>query len=146
MFDKRFIERFLRLNNVDLTASEEEIRAVMHEARWADNDVAAAIALIKGDTKSEQALSERIKEKTFRPDMDWSSNKLSSLLGIDVIVDPQAIQTHPPTRAQVVDFGKKLLLGICAIATAAIIAATVGIIVMYLLEVGPFTRPVDAII
>lgn len=146
MFDKRFIERFLRLNNVDLTASEEEIRAVMHEARWAEDDVAAAIALVKGDTKSEQAFIERIKEKTFRPDMDWSSHKLSSLLGIDVVVDPHAIQTQSPTHTQVVDVGKKLLLGICTIGTAVIIAATVGIIVMYILEVGPFTQPVDAII
>ncbi len=147
MLEKGFVERFLKLNHVAPNASADEIRAVLTEARWAPEEVEAAVILVQGaDEVARAALLERHKEKTFRPDMDWSSQKLSSLLGIDVVVDPKAFKTNTTLHIQAADMGRRLLVGLGATLAALVVALCLGVLLMYVLEVGPFREPVDAIL
>ena len=136
MTDKRFVESFLRLNNVGADAPTAEIKKVLAQAHWPPEEIEEALLVRSGGTAAAQALAHRPHEQIFRPDMDWSSSKLSSLLGVDVIIDPKTFRM--PASEQLKNTGKKVLFGFCVAVVAIIIAATLGVGLMYLFEIGPF--------
>lgn len=130
MIDRHFLTCFLRLNNVDPQASPGEVRAVLESARWPQEDIEHALALCAG--------SENRIDVPFRPDMQWSSPQLSSLLGVDVVVDPAQVkfeQGHMRSLHRIFEHAL-LCVSIC---TAALgVAALLGFGLMYYLEIGPF--------
>ena len=146
MIDKRFVESFLRLNNISTTASTAEIRTILTQAHWPPEQIKEALLLYTTDGTIAQALSKRQPSQMFRPDMDWSSSNLSSLLGTDVIVDPQAFHASVVQKVQFADMGKKMLIGLSIALIAVAIAASTGIGLMYFFEVGLFHKDVSSII
>ncbi len=146
MLDKRFVERFLKLNHVAVDAPAAEIKSVLTKARWNTEEIETALMLVQGtDPNAQEKLRQRESERAFRPDIDWSSSKLSSLLGIDVVVDPRHIRM-PALQEKVAHLSRKMLLGCSAIVFALVTAALLGVLLMYLLGLGPWQAPVDDII
>lgn len=145
MVDKHFLDSFIRLNHIAPDASPEVLEKALAEARWLPEDITEALAVYRGDGASVKQLNEKRQEKMlFRPDMDWSSSKLSSLLGTDVVIDPKSFPV--PAAAQAAHLGKKIMLGISMAAIAFIIAGTIGVSIMYALQIGPFSAEVESII
>ncbi len=139
MIDKQFVESFLRLNNVAATASTAEIRTVLTEANWPPEQVREALLVYNTDPAISQALAQK-PSQTFRPDMDWSSSRLSSLLGVDVVVDPRSFRASITREVLLEDPRKKILIGLCTTVTAVAIAASICAGLMYFFEVGPFYK------
>ena len=144
--DTHFLESFLRLNNLSANASTVDITAALTQAHWTPEQIEEALLVHAngGTPTASQELARKQRTKVFRPDMDWTSSKLSSLLGIDVVVDPASF--HPPSSsgARAKETVKKLLVGLGIAGAAVVVAAGIGIGLMYFFEVGPFyTRVAD---
>lgn len=138
MIDKRFVDSFLRLNNVAVGASAEEIRSVLTQAHWAPREIEEALWAHTYDGAGTRASEQAHHELTFRPDMPWSSSALSSLLGIDVVIDPQSFRIPATTKERLAGTGKKIFVGFCIMAVSVAVAIGLGIGLMYLFGIGPF--------
>ncbi|MBI4087143.1 hypothetical protein HY416_04165 [Candidatus Kaiserbacteria bacterium] len=146
MMDKRFIDSYLRINNVDERASEATVRKTLGDARWPKEEIEEAILVRNGDEAAKARLIQKEKERTFRPDMDWSSTKLSTLLGTDVVIDPKLFQTYAHRQEQAGGGVRTILFGLSIAAIATIIAAGIGVALLYFLEMGPFYTQAQDII
>lgn len=144
--DKRFLEKFLRLNHVDKeTASDEEIRDVLEKAKWSEEEVRMSIELIrnKGAASETQFATSGHDTSLFRPDMDWSSERLSSLLGVNVVVRPGSRMGEPSFKDNFAEAGRNTLLVATVTLFSVAIAVGAGIALMYHLQVGPFYIPLE---
>lgn len=146
MADKRFVESFLRLNNVHADAPDEEIRKTLLAARWPGAEIEETLALLKGKETPKNTSATEARDLAFRPDMEWSSTKLSSLLGIDVVIDPKSFRASATGEAQVQDTGKRVLVGLCIVVIAASVAFGISLTLMYFFEMGPFQTQAKDII
>lgn len=86
MLDRGHIERVLRLNGLEPNAPDEEIKDLLVNARWREDDVDAAIIILRSDPRSQNSNTYHIQdalltERKLAPEM------LNSLLGIDVEVN-----------------------------------------------------------
>lgn len=138
MMDKRFLESFLRLNNVAASASTEEIKGVLTQAHWTPREIEEALLVHGGDDTAAIAYAHKRHEQVFRPDMDWSSSKLSSLLGVDVVIDPKSFRMPTLVKERLKYTSKKVFVGFCIVAVSVAVAVGLGIGLMYLFEIGPF--------
>ena len=146
MIDKRFVESFLRLNNVGAHAPPTEIKTVLTQAHWLPEEIEEAILTQSTDKGAQQALAQKRHEPVFRPDMDWSSSQLSSLLGTDVIIDPKAFHTNATKEVRVAHIGKKVFVGLCVTGIALAVAVGISVTLMYFSGMGPFFTPVEGIL
>lgn len=144
--EKGFVESFLRLNGIGPHASESEVSAALAEARWPKEQIEEALLVRSGDGAAKKRLAEKRSGPAFRPDLPWSSAKISSLLGIDVILDPKTFRMSVEKEAILAHTGRKVLLGLCTAIVALAIAAGIGVTIMYFLEVGPFHTQAQDII
>jgi ABC-type phosphate/phosphonate transport system permease subunit len=146
MIDKKFVESFLRLNGVPATARVAEIQTLLVKAGWPQEQVKEALLLYTSDATMSEALAEKKQPQAFRPDMDWSSSKISSLLGTDVILDPSSFRASLAKKMQFSDMNKKIFICLCIATIATLIAVGIGIALMYFFEVGPFYKQIGSII
>ena len=146
MIDARFLESFLRLNNLGDTASAKEIETTLAQAHWTPEQIEEAIVVRSGNGTASPLLAQRHPADRFRPDMNWSSSKLSSLLGIDVVIDPKAFHAEAVKKELVANTGTKILVALCTAVVALAIAAGIGLGLMYLSHIGPFYTSVEFIL
>ncbi len=136
MLDKLFFESFLRLNNVSAHASAVEIKTLLTQAHWPKEEIEEAL-LLSNTNGPVSAAPLGAHEQVFRPDMDWSSSKLSSLLGIDVVIDPKTFRLTEE-KERVANTGKKILIGLAITLVALAIAAGIGLGLLYFFKIGQF--------
>lgn len=137
MLDKHFVESFLRLNNADTKMSDAEVHDVLARAGWSEPEISAAIALLRGTANMHMPPVNGV-GASFRPDMEISSTQLSSLLGVNVNIDPAKM--HYP--AGVVSPGRQTLVQVfqifAVITLSLALAAALGVSLLYYLQIGPF--------
>jgi hypothetical protein len=86
MADKKQIESILRVNGLGTSAPDEEIRSVLISARFDDDEVNAALVVLRENTKTNET---RVDHKVFRTDEGLQPKEVSRLLGINIAVrDP----------------------------------------------------------
>lgn len=83
MITKDQIERVLRINGLEPTASDEEIRSVLISAKWHETDTEMALMVLRENTKTHQERVDTL-HKVFNTDDRLKPETISSLLGIDV--------------------------------------------------------------
>lgn len=124
MTDRSFVEQVLRLNNVPPDASEADLRALFARAAWSAEDIEEAIKLCASALKEDpEAASASV--SVFRPDRTWSSDQISSLLGVSVATDPAA-----PTEERVREVAEEsahtlytfMLASACALGVVFLVA------------------------
>lgn len=86
MYDRKHIERVLKINGLTLEASDEEVRAVLLGARYRDDEVDQALQVLRENTILDNAESAKLAHKIMRTDRGLSAGEVSRLLGIDVPV------------------------------------------------------------
>lgn len=91
MIEKRHIESILRANGVAATAKDEEIRSVLLSARWNENEVDAALMVLKENTVSKETHIDTL-HKVFHTDERLSAADISKLLGIEVEITHENAQ------------------------------------------------------
>ena len=146
MVDKQFFESFLRVNKLNTGVSAAQIESMLNAARWTPQDIKEALLIYSGKDPSAGASTEKSENRLlFRPDMEWSSSKLSSLLGMDVVIDPKSFRMPSSTETRR-NIGKKIVIGLCIAIAAVTIAGGIGAGLMYLFEIGPFYTQAESII
>lgn len=88
MFDRIQIEKLLKLNGVDATAPEDEIKSVLLSARWHDDDIDTVLLVLKENKNNHDTHLDSV-HRTFNAGDQLSPETVSSLLGIDMDVTNQ---------------------------------------------------------
>ncbi len=83
MFERAHIEKFLKLNGVEPSAPDEEIKSVLISARWHQNDVETALLILRENTHNHETHVDTLR-RVFRSDEHLQPETISALLGIDV--------------------------------------------------------------
>lgn len=134
MLQKKQIEMILKVNGVDISSSDEEIRSVLLSASFKDNDIETAIMILKENTQTQTSKIEGL-HKVFRTNQRLSSEEISTLLGIDVNID------ELPAVRRRKNADSVWLQNISVIVTA-IGTAFIGVVfAMYIYDVGLFHKP-----
>lgn len=94
MLDKRLLDSVLKLNRVSDQMTEGEVAAVLNRAGWSQAEIDSALVLLRSgaDKTLSEAMTEKKDPSSYRPGMEFTSDQLSELLGIDVQLDPRALQ------------------------------------------------------
>lgn len=85
MITKDALEQILRVNGVTSTSSDEEIRAVLVNAKFSEQEVNSGIATLKQTVNLSEAKKEGL-HKVFRTSQSLAPREISQLLGIEVSV------------------------------------------------------------
>lgn len=146
MLDKAFVESFLRVNNTSTDVSDDEIKSVLYNAKWSSGEIESALALLRGKVGENNVIAVSKGEGSlFRPDFDYSSDKLSVLLGVDVVIEPEALY-HPsaPLNVKIWLHIRRFFSGLLIVVLSIAIAVTVGFLIAYVMQAGPFYSPIES--
>ncbi len=142
MLDKLFLQSFLKVNNASESMSDEEVRAVLTKAAWSKSEIDAAIALLRTGSGNGSIVAQTSGGNAFNPNMEFSSKQLSSLLGVDIAIDPRNIAYHYPAGVghspALRDMVVRVISGLAVVTLALGLALGLGISFLYYLKIGPF--------
>lgn len=128
MMNKNEIEAILKVNDVPKSSSDDEIRSVLLSARYNENEVDAAILILRQNTKTSEKKIEGL-HKVFRTDRGLQPDEIYQLLGINVEVSD--IITERRLR-QKVSISHLIIIGL-----ASLIVAILGLLsYMYSTDLG----------
>ena len=143
MLDKGFVERFLRLNNVSASSSDEEIKTALGQAKWSEAEINTALTLLRDQSLGSSVVAvSKGQSSIFRPDFDWSSEELSALLGVDVVVDPNALRKSSAKLVRKRHMAN-VVAGVFVVLLAFVLALSIGAFVAYSLGAGPFHESIE---
>lgn len=132
MIERSHVERLLRLNGVEATAPDEEIKSILVSARWHKNDVETALMVLRENTVSHQTHVDTL-HKVFQSDDSLKPETISALLGIDVDIAKDAISQKRSGRPTM-SVGQAFQIG----CVSAGIAFVLFIASMWYFEMGIF--------
>ncbi len=132
MMDKTQIEKLLKLNGLEPTASDEEVRGVLTSAGWHERDIVAALAVLRGVPAQAAARPESL-QKVMHNNNRLDPKAVSSLLGIEMDVKPDDIKVRRQIET------KNNLGQFAHIFVAAIILSSALVLgMMWVFETGMF--------
>jgi hypothetical protein len=99
MFQRSHIEQLLRINGVESTAPDQEIKSILLSARWHEKDVETALLVLRENKASHETHVDSV-HKTFRADDQLQPETISALLGIDVDIPKNAVITSRGGKRQ----------------------------------------------
>lgn len=130
MADKKHIESILRVNGIEASAQDEEIRSVLISARFDDDEINAALVVLRENTKTNETRVDGL-HKVFRSDEGLKPKEVSRLLGIDVAVQDQISKDNKKRHLS--------YLELFLLALVSLLLATVCILFyMYSHDIGIF--------
>lgn len=127
--------------------SDAQVKDVLSKGGWTQSEVEAALALLRSDAGNAESLFRPQSASfggSFRPENEVSSAQISSLLGVDVEIDPRRVRVHQAVFAGAPGGYRETVMrtatasGIILLSLG--IAASIGFGFFFLLEIGPF-RP-----
>lgn len=131
MMKRDQIESVLKINGVEPTSPDEQIRSVLLSARYSKDEVDTAIMVLREDTKTNKTRVDGL-HKVFRTNEGLQPDEISQLLGIEVNlsdrVQVDAIQQKNFSKLQ------NVLITLLSISLAALGLA----FYMYIYQVGLF--------
>lgn len=136
MLQKSDIETILKINGVDVTGPDEEIRSVLLSARYNKEEVDTAIMILRENTKTHETRVEGM-HKIFRSDELLKPAEISALLGIEVNIDNVQMVRN---RNRGMTTGQSVLVTCIALGLALAGVFTS----MYIYKVGIFHPAVSA--
>jgi hypothetical protein len=137
MIQRDKVEALLKINGVSPSSPDEEIRSVLLSARYNNDEVDAAIMVLRENTRTNKTRVDGL-HKVFRSAETLRPDEISTLLGIDVDIDQVAVPQSKVRGFSTVQF---LLVWVISV-----VVSLAGILYyMYLNEVGVFhpTSPIS---
>jgi hypothetical protein len=130
MMKSEQIERILRTNGLDPSAPDEEIRSVLLSARFREEEVDAAIMVLRENTSTHTSRVDGL-HRVFRRDEALKPAQITDLLGIEVDLRDEVIPQSKEVKVSPWQYVSIVLSGV--------IVAGLGLgMYMYLHEIGPF--------
>lgn len=137
MFERSHIEKLLKVNGVVPPASDETIKSVLLSAQWHEDDVEAAIFVLKENNENHETHVDAI-HKVFRSDDRLSPDVISSMLGLEFTV-PATDVTLRRRRAR----GAMSASQMMTVAVSSLILSLIFVFAaMWYLEMGLFHQTV----
>lgn len=132
MYDRKHIERVLKVNDLTSESPDEEIRSVLLGARYKDDEIMKAMQILRNSAPAEDGEDEKLAQKITRTDKSLTPNEVSKLLGIDIPVNTLL-------QRQVMSNGKFTGVHAALIVVLALLIASMGIgLAMYASGFGFF--------
>ncbi|MCB9811882.1 hypothetical protein H6783_03135 [Candidatus Nomurabacteria bacterium] len=100
MITKDQIERVLRINGLEPTASDEEIRSVLVSANWHKDDTEMALMVLRENTHTHKSRVDTL-HRVFNTDDRLKPETISALLGINVDMSSADIESIRQSKRQV---------------------------------------------
>ena len=136
MMSRDQLEKLLKLNGLEPTDKDEEIKSILLSARYNNDEVDTAIMILRENVNSHKTKVDGL-HKVFRTDTALNSAEISSLLGIDV-----DLEHHVNAGASARQF---TIMSQTILFLISIIIGIVGVLVyMYIFHIGIF-HPSSAI-
>lgn len=133
MFNREDVERVLAVNGVPPSAPEEEIKSVLISANWHQDDVEAAVLVMRENKDTHKTRVDKL-HKVFYTDERLRPETVSSLLGIETQFTPSELDRRSTRQANGLTAGQMLKILIISIACSlALILA-----MMWYLHAGIF--------
>ncbi len=137
MIQRKQLESILKINGVDPSSPDEEIRSVLLSARYDKNEVDTAIMVLRENTKNNSTRVDGL-HKVFRSDQGLKPNEISSLLGIEVDVEEVSVRRLKEEK-------EVAWIQTCVILLVSLVLALLGVLlVMYIYKVGMFHSTASA--
>jgi len=133
MLERTSIESLLRLNGVDPTAPDEEIKSVLISARWHKDDVETALLVLRENTKNNTSRVDSL-HKVFRSDDQLRPETISALLGVDVSVTKDALNGKNAKLKSHLSLGQMFQIGLVSL-SASVVCLLAS---MWYLQIGIF--------
>ena len=130
MIDKKHVESLLKINGIEKTAPDEEIRSVLLSARFKDDEVETALMVLRENVDTKQTKVDGL-HKVFRTDQALKPSEISQLLGIDVNLSEKVVVNSTTKEYSLFQF---VLLWL----TSIILAVTCILFYMYSHKIGVF--------
>lgn len=130
MIDREHIERLLKLNGLEETAADEEIKSILLSARYKEHEVDAALMVLRENKDTNRKKIDGL-HKIFRTDDLLDSKEISDLLGIDINLEDRVVAG---SSAREMPMLGQVLLSIVAV----LVALTALILYMYIEDIGLF--------
>lgn len=125
MIDRQHIENLLRMNGLEPTAPDEEIKEILIRARWHEDDVETALVILREDPKSKSSHVDTL-HNIFNTNEKLAPDTLNAILGIDVEVN-DVIERHRKTMQAT--YNKQIISLI--VVSVLLAAAFLIMVVMY---------------
>lgn len=132
MLDRSQIEQLLKLNGVEPSAPDEEIKSVLVSARWHNDDVETALLVLRENNVSHETHVDSL-HKVFGSDDHLQPETISALLGVDVDVLPDDVNWRKYHRG-VMSAQQMMQIGVISLSVSVIFV----IASMWYLEMGIF--------
>lgn len=133
MFERQQIEKMLVAHGINPTAADEEIRAVLVSAEWHEDDIEAAIYVLRDNNHNNQSHVDAL-HQVFRTDERMRPETIKALLGIDIDINSRDVIKHKRHAR-----GKLALSQIINISLTSIALAVVCLLLaMWYMKVGFF--------
>lgn len=116
MISREHVERILRLNGVDPSASDEEIKSVLISAKWHDDDAELGVMVLRENKVTHKERVDTL-HKVFTSDERLKPETISSLLGIDVDMNSKELETLRVRKRQI-SLGQMLTIASLAMVIA----------------------------
>ncbi len=133
MLKREHIERLLALNGVTPAASDEEIKSLLLGARWTEDDVEAAVIVLRENKSTHERHVDSL-HKVFQSDDRLRPDVVASLLGVHMDVSAADIKLAKKRKRGSVSLQQGVSIALFAI----ILAASFVLVSMWHLEVGVF--------
>jgi hypothetical protein len=130
MTDKKHIESILKVNGLGASAPDEEIRSVLVSARFHNDEIDAALVVLRENTKTNETRVDGL-HKVFRTDEGLQPREISKLLGIDVEIAESITQNYKKRQLSHLEF---FLLTLASV----FIASFFMLLYMYSQQIGIF--------
>ncbi len=133
MLERAHIEKLLKMNGVEPTAPDEEIKSVLVSARWHKNDVETALLVLRENTKNHETHVDSL-HKVFRSDDYLKPETISALLGIDVDISKDALTGGKKRGRPSISAGQMMQIGLVSLSVSLIFVLAS----MWYLQMGIF--------
>ena len=132
MIDRLHIEHILKLNGLQPTAPDEEIRSVLLSAKWQNDEVETALTVLREKVANHSSRVDTL-HNVFLTDKRLSPEAIHSLLGINVELSAKEISEVRQSKRYI-----SFLQVMTIILYATLLAFGSILIVMYVQNFGLF--------
>ena len=133
MLDRSHIEQLLKLNGVEPTAPDEEIKSILLSARWHNQDVETALLVLRENTESMKTHVDTL-HKVFHSDDHLHPETIAALLGVSVDITRDAVCKNHKKSGTNVNFFQVLQIALVSVCCAFLFI----VCTMWYMHIGPF--------
>lgn len=131
MTSREQIETLLKINGSSIDATDDEIRSILNDAKYSNDEIVAAIAVLRQNIDTSSPRLDGL-HKVFYTDKPLQAGEVAGLLGIDVNV-LHKLDSHQVRRRQL--SGLQLIFVVFVAFTFAFLGT---VYYMYKTDIGVF--------